>query len=90
MCWRARAPCPSLQSCFREPVRSPRRRKLEEGVRRIGSSCPELWIYSNGDCDLTAPPIRRSIPQQYHLYNFSEYSGWITPDVKFYTPGSKQ
>jgi hypothetical protein len=24
------------------------------------------------------------------LYNFSEYSGWITPDVKFYTPGSKQ
>ena len=49
-----------------------------------------VWIYSNGDCDLTAPPIRPSIPQQYHLYNFSEYSGWITPDVKFYTPGSKQ
>jgi hypothetical protein len=22
------------------------------------------------------------------VYNFSEYSGWITPDVKFYTPGT--
>jgi hypothetical protein len=49
-----------------------------------------VWIYSNGDCDLTAPPIRPSIPQQYHLYNATEYSGYITPDVKFYTPGSKQ
>ena len=49
-----------------------------------------LWIYANGGCDLDAPPAHPSIPQQYHLYNFSEYSGWITPDVKFYTPGSKQ
>jgi hypothetical protein len=45
------------------------------------------WIFSNGDCDLTAPPSH-PIPQQYHLYNFSEYSGWITPDVRFYTPGT--
>ncbi|HJX65678.1 MAG TPA: FG-GAP-like repeat-containing protein, partial [Polyangia bacterium] len=45
------------------------------------------WIFSNGDCDLTAPPSH-PIPQQYHLYNFSEYSGWITPDPKFYTPGT--
>jgi hypothetical protein len=48
------------------------------------------WIYANGACNLDDPPIRPSIPQQYHLYNFSEYSGWITPDVKFYTPGSAQ
>jgi hypothetical protein len=47
------------------------------------------WIYANGGCNLDDPPARPSIPQQYHLYNFSEYSGWITPDVKFYTPGSK-
>ena len=49
-----------------------------------------LWIYANGGCDLTAAPAHPSIPQQYHLYNMTEYSGWITPDVKFYTPGSKQ
>jgi len=49
-----------------------------------------VWIFSNGACSLDDPPIRPSIPQQYHVYNFSEYSGWITPDVKFYTPGSKQ
>jgi hypothetical protein len=48
------------------------------------------WIYANGGCNLDDPPVHPSIPQQYHLYNFSEYSGWITPDVKFYTPGSKQ
>jgi len=23
------------------------------------------------------------------VYNFSEYSGWITPDVKFYTPARR-
>ena len=49
-----------------------------------------VWIFSNGDCSLDDPPAQPSIPQQYHVYNFSEYSGWITPDVKFYTPGSKQ
>jgi hypothetical protein len=48
-----------------------------------------VWIFSNGDCNLDDPPAQPSIPQQYHVYNFSEYSGWITPDVKFYTPGSK-
>ena len=48
------------------------------------------WIYSNGPCNLDDPPAHPSIPQQYHLYNFTEYSGWITPDPKFYTPGSKQ
>ena len=49
-----------------------------------------VWIYANGGCNLDDPPQHPSIPQQYHVYNFSEYSGWITPDVKFYTPGSKQ
>jgi hypothetical protein len=48
------------------------------------------WLFANGGCNLDDPPVHPSIPQQYHLYNFSEYSGWITPDVKFYTPGSKQ
>ena len=48
------------------------------------------WLFANGGCNLDDPPAHPSIPQQYHLYNFSEYSGWITPDVKFYTPGSKQ
>jgi hypothetical protein len=47
-----------------------------------------LWIFANGGCNLDDPPVRPSIPQQYHLFNWSEYSGWITPDVKFYTPGS--
>jgi hypothetical protein len=47
-----------------------------------------LWIFANGGCNLDDLPIRPSIPQQYHLFNWSEYSGWITPDVKFYTPGS--
>jgi FG-GAP-like repeat len=46
------------------------------------------WIYANGGCDLDAPPIAPGIPQQYHLYNWSIYSGWVTPDVKFFTPGS--
>jgi hypothetical protein len=49
-----------------------------------------VWIFANGGCNLDDPPAHPSIPQQYHVYNFSEYSGWITPDVKFYTPGSKQ
>jgi hypothetical protein len=48
-----------------------------------------LWIYANGGCDLDAPPTHPSIPQQYHLYNWSQYTGWITPDVKFNTPGSQ-
>jgi hypothetical protein len=49
-----------------------------------------VWIYANGGCNLDDPPQHPSIPQQYHVYNFSEYSGWITPDVKFYTSGQKQ
>lgn len=48
------------------------------------------WIYSNGGCDLSAPPCQSSLPQQYHLYNWSIYTGWMTPDVKFYTSGSTQ
>lgn len=48
------------------------------------------WIYANGGCDLNAPPSRPSLPQQYHLYNWSIYTGWITPDKTFYTPGSRQ
>jgi hypothetical protein len=48
------------------------------------------WIYANGGCDLDAPPRTPSLPQQYHLYNWSIYTGWITPDVKFFTPGSMQ
>jgi hypothetical protein len=48
------------------------------------------WIFANGGCDLDAPPCQPSIPQQYHLYNWSIYTGWITPDVKFFTPGSVQ
>jgi hypothetical protein len=50
----------------------------------------KAWIYSNGGCDLDAPPSKPSQPQQYHLYNWSIYTGWITPDQRFYTPGSKQ
>ncbi|MGA9653052.1 MAG: hypothetical protein WBV96_03990, partial [Polyangia bacterium] len=49
-----------------------------------------LWIYANGGCDLNAPPSKPGLPQQYHLYNWSIYTGWITPDVKFYTPGTPQ
>jgi hypothetical protein len=49
-----------------------------------------LWIYANGGCNLDDPPAKPSQPQQFHLYNWSIYSGWITPDLKFYTPGSKQ
>ena len=48
------------------------------------------WLYSNGGCDLDAPPCQASLPQQYNLYNWSIYSGWITPGMKFYTPGSQQ
>jgi hypothetical protein len=47
-------------------------------------------MYSNGGCDLDAPPAKASQPQQYHLYNWSIYTGWITPDLRFFTPGSKQ
>jgi hypothetical protein len=50
----------------------------------------KAWIYANGGCDLDAPPSAPSLPQQYHLYNWSIYTGWITPDLKFYTPGSMQ
>jgi hypothetical protein len=49
-----------------------------------------LWIYANGGCNLDDPPAKPSIPQQFHLYNWSIYTGWINPDPKFYTPGSKQ
>ena len=50
----------------------------------------KIWIFSNGACDLDAAPAHPSIPQQFHLHNWSEYTGWVTPDVKFYTPGSAQ
>jgi hypothetical protein len=50
----------------------------------------KAWIYDSGGCDLDAPPSTPSVPQRYHLYNWSIYSGWITPDVTFYTPGSKR
>jgi hypothetical protein len=46
------------------------------------------WIYANGGCDLDAPPCQSSLPQQYYLYNWSIYTGWINPDPRFYTPGS--
>jgi hypothetical protein len=49
-----------------------------------------IWIYANGGCDLSAPPAKPSLPQQFHIYNWSIYTGWINPDIKFYTPGSKQ
>jgi hypothetical protein len=48
------------------------------------------WIYANGGCDLDAPPCQSSIPQQYHVYNWSIYTGWINPDVRFFTPGAMQ
>lgn len=48
------------------------------------------WIYANGGCDLNAPPRQPSQPQRYHLYNWSIYTGWITPDFTFFTPGSRQ
>jgi hypothetical protein len=47
-----------------------------------------LWIYANGGCSLDALPAHPHIPQQFHLYNWSIYTGWINPDVKFYTPGA--
>jgi hypothetical protein len=50
----------------------------------------KLWIYANGGCNLDDPPAKPSLPQQFHLYNWSIYTGWINPDLKFYTPGSKQ
>jgi hypothetical protein len=50
----------------------------------------KLWIYANGGCNLDDPPTKPSLPQQFHLYNWSIYTGWINPDLKFYTPGSKQ
>jgi len=49
-----------------------------------------LRIYANGGCNLDDTPAHPGIPQQYHLYNWSIYTGWITPDVKFYTPGTPQ
>jgi hypothetical protein len=49
----------------------------------------KLWIYANGGCNLDDPPAHPSLPQQFHLYNWSIYTGWINPDVKFFTPGSK-
>ena len=50
----------------------------------------KLWIFANGGCNLDDPPAHPSLPQQFHLYNWSIYTGWINPDVKFYTTGSKQ
>lgn len=49
----------------------------------------KAWIYANGGCNLDGPPRAPSAPQRYHLYNWSIYTGWITPDVTFYTPGAK-
>ncbi|MBN1760530.1 MAG: PQQ-binding-like beta-propeller repeat protein [Chitinispirillaceae bacterium] len=46
------------------------------------------WIYSNGDCDLSAPPRKPSLPQNRRLYNWTIYSGWEAVDFTFYTPGS--
>jgi hypothetical protein len=46
------------------------------------------WIYSNGDCDLTAPPSKPSLPQNRRLFNWTIYSGWEAVDYTFYTPGS--
>jgi hypothetical protein len=48
------------------------------------------WIYANGGCNLDDPPAQPSLPQHFHLYDWSIYSGWVNPDVTFYTPGSKQ
>jgi hypothetical protein len=45
----------------------------------------KLWIWANGGCDLDAQPAHATIPQQFHLYNWSIYTGWINPDVTFYT-----
>jgi hypothetical protein len=42
-----------------------------------------LWIYANGGCDLDAAPAQVPLPQHYHLYNWSIYTGWINPDVTF-------
>jgi hypothetical protein len=49
-----------------------------------------VWIYANGGCDLNAAPSKPGLPQQYHLHNWSIYTGWINPDVKFYTPQTPQ
>ena len=46
------------------------------------------WIYSNGDCDLSAPPRKPSLPQNRRLFNWTIYSGWEAVDYTFYTPGS--
>lgn len=49
-----------------------------------------VWIYANGGCDLDAPPCQPSLPQQYRHFNWSIYTGFINPDVTFFTPGSMQ
>jgi hypothetical protein len=49
-----------------------------------------VWIFANGGCNLDDPPAQPSQPQRFHLYDWSVYSGWTSPDVQFYTPGSKQ
>ena len=49
-----------------------------------------VWIYANGGCNLDDPPSKPGLPQQFHLHNWSIYTGWITPDIKFYTPGTPQ
>ena len=46
------------------------------------------WIFSNGECDLSAPPRQPSLPQNRRLYNWTIYSGWEAVDFTFYTPGS--
>jgi hypothetical protein len=46
------------------------------------------WIFSNGDCDVSAPPRKPSLPQNRRLYNWTIYSGWEAVDFTFYTPGA--
>ncbi len=49
-----------------------------------------VWIFANGGCNLDDQPAHPGIPQQFHIYDWSIYSGWTNPDVKFYTPGTPQ
>jgi hypothetical protein len=56
----------------------------------VGNARRCLAVIANGGCNLDDPPAQASLPQQFHLYNWSIYTGWISPDVKFHTPGSKQ
>jgi hypothetical protein len=88
----------NLQTVAAFPYRGPSPENFAQHADVCGDGKEEVivydettaWIYANGGCDLDAPPSQPSLPQQYHLYNWSIYTGWITPDLKFYTPGSMQ